>query len=109
MNRRDFLGVIAAGAAAGLPLSRLLAAGSDGDALYRVPAFGNSSLLHFTDCHAQLLPIHFREPSVNIGVGEASGKAPHLVGERLLKAYGVAPGSREAHAFTSLDFTAAAR
>ncbi len=86
-----------------------MAAGPDGDALYRVPAFGNASLLHFTDCHAQLLPIHFREPSVNIGVGEASGKAPHLVGERLLKAYGVAPGSREAHAFTSLDFTAAAR
>ena len=75
MNRRDFLSAIAAGAAAGLPLERLLAADADpagaGADLYRLPKFGNASLLHFTDCHAQLLPIHFREPNVNIGIGDA--------------------------------------
>src|SRR5690606_35042450 len=60
-------------------------------------------------CHAQLLPIYFREPSVNIGLGDARGRAPHLVGEHLLKAFGVKPGSAEAHAFTYLDFEAAAR
>ncbi len=77
--------------------------------LYQVPEFGNLTLLHFTDCHAQLLPIHFREPSVNIGLSEAKGRPPHLVGERLLKHFNVAPGSIEAHALTYLDFEAAAR
>jgi sulfur-oxidizing protein SoxB len=57
--------------------------------LYEQPAFGNVSVLHFTDCHAQLLPLHFREPHVNIGVGPAAGKPPHLVGERLLKAFDI--------------------
>ena len=68
-----------------------------------------SSLLHFTDCHAQLLPIYFREPNVNLGVGAAAGKPPHLVGEQLLKHFGIAPGTREAHAFTYLDFARAAQ
>ncbi len=76
---------------------------------YDLPTFGNVSLLHFTDCHAQLLPSYFREPSVNLGVGEAAGKPPHLVGEHLLKAFGIAPNSPQAHAFTALDFTQAAR
>ena len=111
MNRREWLGVMAAAAAAGLPLGRLLAAdagaGGGAEALYRIPAFGNASLLHFTDCHAQLLPVHFREPSVNLGVGAALGKPPHLVGERLLKAFDLAAGGIEAHAFTNLDFIAA--
>ena len=62
------------------------------------------SLLHFTDCHAQLLPIYFREPSVNLGVGDVAGKPPHLVGEALLKHFGITPGTRDAHAFTYLDF-----
>ena len=48
--------------------------------------------------------MHFREPSVNIGVGDAAGKPPHLVGEALLKHFGITPGTREAHAFTYLDF-----
>ena len=67
------------------------------------------SLLHFTDCHAQLLPSYFREPDANIGVADASGKPPHLVGEKLLKAGGMQPGTRAAYAFTYLDFTKAAR
>ena len=110
MNRREFLQVLAAASAAGMALDspRALAA-QGGEALYDLPRFGNVHLLHFTDCHAQLLPIHFREPSVNIGVGGATGKAPHLVGEHLLKAFRIAPRSLEAHAFTYLDFEQAAR
>jgi len=109
VQRREFLRLLATGAAAGLALDapEALAQGAT-DALYRVPRFGNVSLLHFTDCHAQLLPIHFREPSVNIGVGAAAGQPPHLVGEHLLKAFGIKPGTREAHAFTFLDFERAA-
>ena len=110
MHRREFLQILAAGAAAGFALDapELLAAQADGKN-YDLPRFGNVSLLHFTDCHAQLLPIWFREPSVNIGVGAALGKAPHLVGEHLLKSFGIKPGSAEAYAFTYLDFAQAAR
>jgi len=79
------------------------------DALYDVPAFGNVNLLHFTDCHAQLLPIYYREPSINLGTGLALGKVPHLVGAPLLRAYGIEAGSRNAYAFSHLDFEAAAR
>jgi len=110
VNRREFLELLAAAAAAGLALDarQALAQGS-ADALYHVPRFGNVSLLHITDTHAQLLPIYFREPSANIGVGDAAGKPPHLVAEHLLKAFGIKPGSAEAYAFTSLDFERAAR
>jgi sulfur-oxidizing protein SoxB len=65
--------------------------------------------MHMTDCHAQLLPIYFREPNVNLGVGEALGKVPHLVGEHLLKHFNIKSGSIDAHAFTYLDFEAASR
>ena len=110
MLRREFLRVLASAAAAGLPLSSRAALEQAADPrFYDVPAFGNASLLHITDVHAQLLPILYREPSVNIGVGPASGQPPHLVGEALLKHFGIKPGSREAHAFTYLDFQAAAQ
>jgi sulfur-oxidizing protein SoxB len=112
MNRREFMQVLAVAAAAGMPIAARDVLAQQPDAarkLYDVPRFGNVHLLHFTDCHAQLLPIYFREPSVNLGVGEARGKAPHLVGEHLLKHFGIAPKSIEAHAFTFLDFEAAAR
>ena len=109
MKRRDFLSMLAAGAAAGLPLASNRALAADGDAFYELSRFGNASLLHFTDCHAQLLPVYFREPSVNLGVGPALGKPPHLVGEPLLRAFGIRPGTPEAHAFTFLDFERAAR
>jgi len=93
-----------------MPLDAVRAAdAADGRALYDLPPFGNVGLLHFTDCHAQLLPILFREPSVNIGVGSARGQPPHLVGEALLKHFGIAPGTRAAHAFTYLDFERAVR
>ena len=111
MNRRDFLHAIAAAAAAGLSVGAKAAVDlSAGAAFYDgVERFGNVSLLHFTDCHAQLHPIRFREPNVNLGVGSASGRPPHLVGEALLKHFGIRAGTREAHAFTYLDYVAAAR
>ena len=110
MNRREFLQLLAVAAASGLALDSRRALAADTSAgFYELPDFGNVRLLHFTDCHAQLLPIYFREPSMNIGVGDSRGRPPHLVGEKLLKAYGIRPGTREAHAFTHLDFAAAAR
>src|SRR5690242_19651226 len=109
MDRREFLEALALGAAAGLPIASRAALAADGEGFYDIPRYGNVSLLHFTDCHAQLLPVHFREPDVNIGVAGAAGKPPHLVGKAFLDAFGIAPGSREAHAFTYLDFTRAAQ
>ena len=110
MHRREFLQVLAAASAAGLALDpRRSLAGDAGDEIYDAPPFGNVGLLHLTDCHAQLLPLHYREPDVNIGTGAARSRPPHLVGEALLRAFGIAPGSPQAHAFTHLDFEQAAR
>ncbi|HYS52036.1 MAG TPA: twin-arginine translocation signal domain-containing protein, partial [Burkholderiales bacterium] len=105
MSRREFLQALAAAAAAGLPL----ASRPQDETFYDLPRFGNVSLLHFTDCHAQLLPAHFREPSVNLGIATSANRPPHLVGEALLKHFRLRPGSREAHAFTQLDFVRAAK
>jgi sulfur-oxidizing protein SoxB len=96
-----------AGAAGMLPGSVFSAARSPSD-MYEIPKFGNVCLMHMTDCHAQLNPIYFREPNVNLGVGGAYGKAPHLVGHSLLKHFGVEAGSIEAHAFSYLNFDQAA-
>lgn len=101
--------MLAAGAAAGMPLASRASDDAAGEAMYELPRFGNVSLLHFTDCHAQLLPVYFREPSVNLGLADAEGRPPHLVGEHLLRHFGLRPGSAQAHAFTHLDFEAAAR
>lgn len=110
MNRREFLHVLATAAAAGFALdARAADAKREADAFYAMRRFGNVHLLHFTDCHAQLLPGYFREPAVNLGVGAAEGRPPHLVGEALLKRFGIKPGTREAYAFTALDFARAAR
>ena len=110
MNRRECLHMLATASVAGAALdARSLLAAGNADALYDLPKFGNVHLLHFTDSHAQLLPIWFREPSVNLGIGGALGKTPHLVGEHLLKAFRIKPGTREAHAFTYLDFSRAAK
>jgi len=111
LNRREFLQVVAAAAAAGLPIDARSALDLAADASFydSIERFGNVGLLHFTDCHAQLKPIFFREPSVNLGIGDAAGKPPHLVGEHLLRHFGIRPGTREAHAFTFLDFERAAK
>ena len=112
LGRREFLQLLAVASAGGMALDHrdvLAAQPGAAEKLYELPAFGNVSFMHFTDCHAQLLPIHFREPGMNLGVAGSLGKAPHLVGEALLKAFGIAPGSAAAHAFTCLDFEQAAR
>jgi S-sulfosulfanyl-L-cysteine sulfohydrolase len=111
LSKREFLQVMGAASVAGMGLGRWADADAQtaANALYDAPRFGNVSLLHMTDCHAQLKPIHFREPSVNLGVGDMQGRLPHLVGEHLLKAAKVPAGSAEAHALTYLDFEQAAR
>lgn len=72
-------------------------------------SFGNVTLVHLTDLHAQLMPVYFREPSINIGVGEAAGLPPHVTGADFLKLYDIEPGSPEAYALTSDDFVSLAR
>jgi len=108
-HRRDFLRILGYASAAGMFSPKAMAGGLDPAQMYQVPASGNVRLLHFTDTHAQLQPIHFREPSVNLGIGPAIGKAPHLVGKHLLERFSLAPASAEAHAFTYIDFTEASR
>ena len=109
MNRREFLEVLAAASAGGFPLAGRGATARNASNVYDVPRFGNVHLLHFTDCHGQLLPTYFREPSVNLGLGDAAGRPPHLVSGAFLRYFSIAPGTRDAHAFTSRDFIAAAR
>ena len=65
--------------------------------------------MHFTDCHAQLLPIYFREPNVNLGFADAFNRPPHLVGQALLDYAGIDSGTRFAHALSHLDFADAAK
>ena len=111
LTKREFFQVLGAGTMAGMGLGAF----ADADAatatngLYDIPKFGNVSFLHMTDCHAQLKPIHFREPSINIGLGSMKGNLPHLVGEHLLKVAGIRPGTAEAHALTYLNYEKAAR
>ncbi len=107
MRRREVLKLVTAAALSGV-VPYGLARAADGDELYDIGKFGNARLLHMTDTHAQLSPVHFREPSVNLGIGAMAGKPPHLVGEAFLKHFGIAPKSRLAHAFTYLDFAEAA-
>jgi sulfur-oxidizing protein SoxB len=109
LSRRDFMRIMGLAGAAGMFPASIFAKKRAPSDLYEIPKFGNVRLLHFTDCHAQLLPVYFREPNVNLGVGAAYGQAPHLVGEALLKHFHIAPGGIEAHAFTFLGFDEAAR
>ena len=111
LSKREFFQVLGAGTMAGMGMG----AYADADAatasngLYDIGAFGNVSFLHMTDCHAQLLPVHFREPNVNLGIGSMRGNLPHLVGEHLLRTAKVRPGTAQAHALSHLDFEKAAR
>jgi sulfur-oxidizing protein SoxB len=108
MQRREFHKLLTLGVAAGLALpSSLRAQGATSDA-YHLPRVGNVHLMHITDVHAQLLPIHYREPSVNIGLHEARNRPPHLVGESFLQRFKIPAGSSVAHAMTYLDYIAAA-
>ena len=115
LNRREFMQVMGMAAAAGMlpgcdskPGSENSVSSAPGD-VYNIPKFGNVTLMHMTDCHAQLLPIYFREPNVNMGVGGAHGQPPHLVGNKLLEHFSIKPDSLEAHAFTYIDYAEAAK
>ena len=81
-----------------------MARGADSTGVYDLDRFGNARILHMTDTHAQLQPIYFREPSVNLGIGAMQGKPPHLVGHAFLDRFGITPDSADAYAFTFLDF-----
>ncbi|TMH89913.1 MAG: thiosulfohydrolase SoxB, partial [Betaproteobacteria bacterium] len=105
MRRREFVELLALAATAGATFRPSASDAQAAERLYEAPPFGNVSLLHITDVHAQLLPTYFREPSMNLG----SGQAPHLVGEHFLREYSLKAGSSLAHAFTHLDFENAAR
>ncbi len=105
IDRREFLRLLGFASAAGLLPLNGRAASAD---FYKLPAIGDVRLLHITDTHAQLKPIYFREPSVNLGFHDALGKPPHLTGTRLLEHFNIAPGSDLAYAFTSLNFSEAA-
>ena len=109
MTRREFLHTLAVAAAAGFPLADAARAAAISDFYELRGPRGNVTLMHFTDCHAQLMPNYFREPAVNLGVGALAGRPPHLVGEALLNHYRITPHSRLAHAFTHLDYVRAAR
>lgn len=109
MDRREFMHVLAmAGAVIGTHgcVQGRYPGKQD---IYKTSPFGQARLLHFTDCHAQLLPVYYREPSVNLGFGDAFGKPPHIVGEALLQFADIAPGTRQAHAFSYLDFSESAK
>lgn len=113
MSRREFMQMLAVASASGFALNSKSALSANNttstDSFYDLPAYGNVSIMHMTDCHAQLKPIYFREPDVNIGLGSMKGNAPHLVGEELLKHFNVRPNTMESHAFTYLDFEKAAK
>src|SRR5581483_667787 len=79
------------------------------DDLLRFDAVGNVTLVHLTDIHAQLVPVLFREPSVNLGVGDARGRVPHLTGRDFLDLYKIPTGSAAAYALTAEDFAVLAK
>jgi S-sulfosulfanyl-L-cysteine sulfohydrolase len=109
MTRREFMSLLAAASVASLGSRRAFGRTPDFSSLYEIEKFGDVHFMHFTDSHAQLVPIYFREPSVNIGIGSAKNQTPHMVGEKFLSKYGLKPGTAAAHAFTCLDFEAAAK
>jgi len=110
MNKREFLNILAIGAVAGLApgCSKFGVKQSEKD-FYQLNNFGQLRLFHITDTHAQLNPIYYREPDTNIGVGEAFGRPPHLVGDKLLEYFNIPSGGRLSHAFSHINYTQAAK
>ena len=115
INRREFMQLMGVAAASGMlpgcdnKNGKGKVSAKSPEMIYDIPKFGNVSLMHMTDCHAQLNPIYFREPNVNLGVSGAFGKPPHIVGDKILNHFGVAKNSAAAHAFSYLDFAQAAK
>ena len=83
---------------------RMPATGGKLDQYYKLQPFGNVRILHMTDCHAQLEPVYFREPSVNLGLHENFGKPPHIVGDKFLDYFGIKNNKRLEYAYTCIDF-----
>lgn len=108
INRREFIQLLSIAGVSGLLPGSVFSQSKFPANMYEVPKFGATRLLHFTDCHAQLLPIYFREPNVNIGIASASGKPPHLVGNALLDYFQLNDNGVLAHAFTYLNYAQAA-
>ena len=106
LRRRDLLQLLTAATVSGV-MPRVSRAAGD-DSIYDVGRFGNARVLHLTDTHAQLHPVFFREPSVNLGVGANQGKPPHVVGRAFLDYFAIKGDGRESYAFTSLDYDEAA-
>ncbi|MBT5116373.1 MAG: thiosulfohydrolase SoxB, partial [Gammaproteobacteria bacterium] len=104
MNRREFIQFLLAGYAAGIVKPSM----SSSTINYNIKPFGDLRLIHITDTHAQLDPMHFREPNYNLGVGINRNTPPHLVGKRLLDYYSI-NSSIMKHAFTHLDFNSHAK
>lgn len=102
INRRNLVKFAMAVPAIAATSRLAIAAGVD--SIYDLKPFGNARVLHMTDTHAQLVPVYFREPSVNLGIGDMAGRPPHLVGRAFLDRFGVRPDGIEAYAFTCLDF-----
>ncbi|WP_287438583.1 thiosulfohydrolase SoxB [Reinekea sp.] len=108
LSRREFSRLLGLAGAAGI-LPGCISLGRANEDLYQVPNSGDVRLLHMTDTHAQLMPVYFREPTVNLGFGAAYGRPPHLVNDALLNYFGIDAHSQLAHAYTALDFTNAAQ
>jgi len=106
IRRRDFLTLAGAATLSG-SLPRL-ARSAETISAYDLERFGNARILHMTDTHAQLKPVYFREPGVNLGVGSMQGNPPHLVGKAFLDRFGIRPDSADAYAFTCIEFEKAA-
>jgi sulfur-oxidizing protein SoxB len=111
LSRRELLQVAAATAAIAPNLSsRALAQQRLTQAeLLSFEPLGNVTLLHVTDVHGQLMPVHFREPSINLGVGEVRGQPPHVTAKEFLARFGIPERSAAAYALTSEDFAALAQ
>jgi sulfur-oxidizing protein SoxB len=109
MDRREFIRLLSIAAGAAVTGACASRSGPAGEDLYAARSFGNVRLVHITDTHAQLLPVYYREPNVNLGLGSTAGRPPHLVGRALLEQAGIGTGGRAAHAFTYLDFAEAAQ
>ncbi|RAP42045.1 thiosulfohydrolase SoxB [Rhodovulum viride] len=115
ISRRDFLQAALAasavwGASGAGNWARLAAQQAlTQDRLLEFDTFGNVTLIHVTDIHGQLVPVWFREPEINIGVGAAAGKPPHVTGADFLKLYGIPAGTPEAHALSYVDFVSLAK
>jgi sulfur-oxidizing protein SoxB len=111
IDRREFLKLLSAGAAAGtIPwIYQYANAAALPKDFYKIPKKGNARILHCTDFHGQLNPVFFREPNVNLGMGDAFGRPPHMVGNKLLTHMGLKPNTPQAHAYTYLNFDKAAR